>query len=81
MRLLFQNRGPILQLIYQAMKMKFRPRPKKPVSTTIAPVAPASCLTAAAAPAKPISPTDQMRGYCHPECGVTAADNEGSEVL
>jgi radical SAM superfamily enzyme YgiQ (UPF0313 family) len=27
-RLLFENRGPILRLIYQALEMRFRPRPK-----------------------------------------------------
>ncbi len=31
-RLLFENRGPILHSIYQALEMKFRSRPKDPLS-------------------------------------------------
>jgi hypothetical protein len=31
-RLLFENRGPILHLIYQALVMKFKPHPKESLS-------------------------------------------------
>ena len=32
LRLLFENRGPILYSVYQALEMKFRSRPKDPQS-------------------------------------------------
>jgi hypothetical protein len=32
-RLLFQNRGPILQIIAQALEMKLKPQPSEPLST------------------------------------------------
>jgi radical SAM superfamily enzyme YgiQ (UPF0313 family) len=81
-RVLFQNRGPILQAIYAALKMKFRSRAKGPVRVHRDPsVGTTSRLTASTLPTSPISPTDQMRGYGHPERGVTGTDNEGSEIL
>jgi len=81
-RVLFQNRGPILQAIYTALKMKLRSRAKGRVRVHREPaVSTTSLLTASTSPASPISPTDLMRGYGHPERGVTGVDDEGSKIL
>ena len=82
MRLLFQNRGPILQAIYAALKMTLKSRAKRLVRVRREPaVGTASLLAASTSQASSISPADLLRGYGHPERGVTGVDNEGSKIL
>jgi radical SAM superfamily enzyme YgiQ (UPF0313 family) len=82
LRVLWQNRGPILYSIYAALKMKLKSRAKEPVRVHREPAVGApSLLRASPSPVSPVSAPDLMRSYSHPERGVIAADSEGSDVL